>query len=278
MRVVRFHMKIWNYNDYMFFDWIAPLAAGWIAGWIVNYMSDVLPRTRRFSAPTCLQCGAQFTWNEFLLFRSCANGHPRSLRAWGVQLAMMALSVYLFMHPPLKIGYWAGMLLLIYFGVVFAIDLEHRLILHPTSIAGSILALILGWLSHGLSATLWGGLAGLLIMLVFYFFGVLFARLRARRMRAQGLDADDEDALGQGDVILVTVLGLLVGWPLVWFMILVSILLGGLVSMFLILGLLITRRYNANALMIFLPFGPYFILGAALIVYFPAVLKALLPS
>jgi hypothetical protein len=171
------------------------------------------------------------------------------------------------------------MLLLIYFGVVFVIDMEHKLILHPTSIAGSVLALTLGTVARGLVPTLLGGLIGLLTMLAFYYFGVLFARLRARRMRAQGLEADDEESLGQGDVILVTVLGFLVGgWELISLLIVISILLGGIVSILLILGLVITRRYNSNALMIFIPFGPYFILGAALIVYFPGVLKALIPG
>lgn len=167
---------------------------------------------------------------------------------------------------------------MIYLGVVFVIDMEHRLILHPTSIAGALLALVLGTISHGLTPTLLGGLGGLVIMLGFYFFGVLFARIRARRMRAQGMEVDDEEALGQGDVILVTVLGFLVGWPLVWFLILISTILGGIVSFFLVIGLLITRRYNANALMVFIPYGPYFIAGTVFIVYFPNFLKAMLPN
>lgn len=251
---------------------------GWVAAWVVNYLSDVLPVTRTLSAPNCLHCSAPFTIRSYLLFQRCSNGHFRPLRAWFVQTAITVFSVYLFLQPPAKIGYWAGLLLLIYFGVVFVIDMEHRLILHPTSIVGSLLALALGTFSHGLVATLLGGLAGFLIMLAFYFFGVLFARIRTRRMQAQGMESDDEEALGQGDVILVTILGFLVGWPLIWFLIVISILLGGIVSFLLVIGLLITRRYNSNALMVFIPFGPYFIIGAALIVYFPNILKALLPG
>lgn len=262
----------------MLVKWIIPLLIGWIVGWVVNYLSDVLPVTRRFSKPACLHCGTSFSLKEYLLFQRCGNGHSRSIRVWIVQIAMMALSVYSFSQPPTHIGFWLGILLSIYFGVVFVIDMEHRLILHPTSIVGSLLALILGAISHGLAPTLLGGLGGLLIMLAFYFFGVLFAKLRARRMRAQGIEVDDEEALGQGDVILVTILGLLVGWPLIWFLIIVSTLLGGIVSIFLIINLLIQRRYNANAFMVFIPYGPYFIVGAALIVYFPHVLKALLPN
>lgn len=270
--------RVWNYNDSMIFDWIIPIFTGWVAGWIVNYLSDVLPLTRRFSRPICLYCGSQFSLKRYLLFARCENEHQRSARLWIVQILMTALSIYSYSHPPAKFGYWLGAVLLIYLGVVFVIDMEHRLILHPTSIAGSLLALTLGTLSHGLVPTLSGGLGGFLILLVFYLFGALFAKLRARRMRAQGMEVDDEEALGQGDVILATVLGFLVGWPLIWFLIIISTLLGGIVSLLLVIGLLITRRYNANALMMFIPYGPYFIVGAALIVYFPNILKALLPS
>lgn len=272
-------MKNWNYNDFMFFEWIVPLLAGWIAGWIVNYISDMLPVTRRLSLPACLHCGASFTMRDYLFFQKCPNGHIRSIRVWLVQAAMVGMSLYMYAHPPLKIGYWAGMILLIYFGLVFTIDMEHKLILHPTSIAGAALALTLGFVSRGLENTLWGGVTGLIVMLGFYLFGVLFSKLRARRMQAKGLEADDEEALGQGDVILVTILGLLVGGPtLTLVMIFLSILLGGVVSLLLIVGLMVMRRYNENALMMFIPFGPYFIIGAGIIVYFPDVLKAILPG
>ncbi len=261
----------------MSLEWIIPLLFGWIAGWIINYVSDVLPVTRRFSQPVCPTCGSAYSLTHYLLFRRCPNGHFRSIRVWVVQIVIMALSLYSFIHPPTRIGYWGGLILMTYFGIVFVIDMEHRLILHPTSIFGALLALILGTITRGLTTALLGGLGGLVILLAFYYFGVLFARYRAKRMRAQGIEADDEDALGQGDVILATVLGFLVGWPLIWILIIMSTLLGGLISFILVIGLLITRRYNANALMMFIPYGPYFLISASLIVYFPGILRALLP-
>ncbi|MBL8050057.1 MAG: hypothetical protein JNM46_02460, partial [Anaerolineales bacterium] len=45
---------------------IIPIIVGWLAGVIVNYLSDVLPRTRRLTQPVCLQCNEPFTWNEYL--------------------------------------------------------------------------------------------------------------------------------------------------------------------------------------------------------------------
>ncbi len=181
----------------------------------------------------------------------------------------MIISVYIWSKPPLNIGYILGVVLIIYFAVIFVIDMEHRLILHPTSMFGAILGLGIGSLKWGLLTSLLGGLAGLLIMLTFYYFGVLFIRIRTRRMLKQGVEADDEEALGGGDVILVTILGFLVGWPLILFCLLYGILLGGFFSLLFMIWLLVTRKYQKNALMLFIPYGPYFITSASLIIYFP---------
>jgi len=257
---------------------IVSIILGLFAGWLVNYLADVLPVTRSFSQPTCPQCGADFGWRDYLLLRPCQNGHPRKLRLWIVQIILLAANVYTFIQPPPKLGYFFGLILMIYFGVVFVIDLEHRLILHPTSIFGVVLGLIVGIVAHGVSPTLLGGLGGLLIMLAFYGLGVLFARVRAKRMLAMGQEADDEEALGSGDVILVTILGFIVGWPLIWLCLLYGILLGGLVSLFIVLWLIISGKYKTSALMTFIPYGPYFVTTAALIVYFPRFLAMLVPG
>jgi leader peptidase (prepilin peptidase)/N-methyltransferase len=257
---------------------IIPSLLGILGGWLVNYLADVLPATRQLSQPTCSECNAAFTWKNYFLLRPCQNGHKRKTRLWIAQLIILAASLYIWINPPSKLGYFWGLILLLYFGVVFIIDLEHRLILHPTSIFGAGLALIVGIIAHELSATLWGGLGGLLIMLVFYGLGVLFIRIRTKRILTLGQEIDDEEALGAGDVILVTILGLIVGWPLIWLCLLYGILLGGLVSFFIILWMIVSGRYSKNALMTFIPYGPYFLITAGLIVYFPKFLALLVPG
>lgn len=191
---------------------------------------------------------------------------------------MTAVSINTWMNPPSKIEYLLGIILLTYFGTVFVIDMEQRLILHPTSIFGVVLGLIVGTVSHGVKATLLGGLGGLLIMLGFYYFGVLFARIRTKRMLALGQETDDEEALGAGDVILAAILGLMLGWPLIWFGLLLGILLGGFFSLMLILWLVVTRKYGKNALMLFIPYGPYFIMSAFLIIFFSKFVQMMLPG
>ena len=248
------------------------------AGWLVNYLADVLPYTRRFSRPICQLCGASFGLWDYLLFRSCKNGHRRKLRLWIVQIVILAASIYTWLQPSSKIGYFPGLVLIVYFGVVFVIDMEHRLILHPTSIFGAIFGLVFGIISHKVLPTLLGGLGGLLIMLVFYFLGVLFTRIRAKRLIAMGQEPDDEEALGSGDVILVTILGFTVGWPLIWLCLLYGILLGGLVSLIIVVWMIVSGRYKTGALMTFIPYGPYFIVTAGLIVYFPKLLAMIVPG
>jgi leader peptidase (prepilin peptidase)/N-methyltransferase len=193
-------------------------------------------------------------------------------------LFLVAVSVYIWISPPARLGFALGLLVLLYFSMDFVIDLEHRLILHPTSIFGVLLGLGTGFLRQGLLPTLAGGLAGFIIMFLFYLLGALFARIRARRMRAAGLAADDEEALGSGDVILATILGLFLGLPLIWFGLLLGILLGGAVSLLILLGLFATRQYKEKAWMLFIPYGPYFLLSTFMLIYLPTWIKVVVPK
>lgn len=195
-----------------------------------------------------------------------------------MQIVLLAISIYTWLQPSLKIGYGLGLLLIAYFGLVFVIDMEHRLILHPTSIFGALLGLVVGFISNGPVLTLLGGLGGFLIMLALYYFGVLFSRLRANRLRARGQDADDEEALGAGDVILAAVLGLILGWPLIWFSLLLGIMLGGVFGLLLLVFLLSARKYRENVFMVFMPYGPSFILSAFLIIFLPNWIINILPK
>jgi len=251
---------------------------GWLTGWLVNYLADVLPATRRLSRPACPQCGTVYPWRRYLALQACTQcGRARGPRAWIVQLFLPAASIYVWAHQP-RMGYVLGMLLLAYFALVFVIDLEHRLILHPTSLFGAALGFTAGYTSHGLMDTLKGGLGGAGIMLALYFLGTLISRWRAGRMRAAGQHPDDEEALGAGDVILAGILGLVLGWPMIWFSLLLGILLGGLIGMLLIAFMLLSRRYKNNALMVFMPYGPFFIVSTAFILFLPNWISTVVPK
>ena len=272
---------------------LIPIFLGMLAGGLVNYLADVLPHTldnecsARLGRPLCLNpdCKAAFRWTDYLLLRrwrsirchpKCRRG--RSLRTYATLVLAAALSVFIWFSPPHTLGYALGLLVLTYLLLVAVIDLEHRLILRPLSIAGLMLAAAAGLYVRGWQSTLIGGAAGFAIMFVFYLFGKLFTRWRARRAEhSLSLDKADneppnyggEEALGSGDVTLATILGLLLGWPLIWFGLLLGILFSGVISLVIILALLLTRRYKMQAFNFFIPYGPFFILSTFLLIYAP---------
>jgi prepilin signal peptidase PulO-like enzyme (type II secretory pathway) len=259
---------------------LIPIFLGWVSGLFVNYASDVLPQTRRFSHPACPECQTPYSWVDYLTLRACRNcGKMRSLRTWLVQILAVSSFVYFWLFPSKALGIPLGMVVLIYFGIITVIDLEHRLILHPTSLVGAVLGLIVGTYIHsrmdqnglliGVGKSLLGGFLGFAIMFLLYQFGALVAKYRAKRMQASGQAADEEEALGGGDVYLAGVLGLMLGWPFIWDALILGILLGGVISILFILVLLVRRRYSSEALMTFIPYGPYFIASAFFMLFGP---------
>ena len=257
---------------------LIPILTGWVVGFIVNYLADVLPVTRKLSVPACPNCNSAYATTDYLLFHASQTCQQRrSMRTWFVFILMIGISMYIWITPP-KLGFMVGLVLLTYFAMVFVIDLEHRLILHITSIFGALLALGLGWLSHGAGSTLMGGLAGFGLMVALYYLGVLFSKFRARKMQEAGQEADDEEALGSGDVILGGILGLLLGWPLIWFSLLLGIFAAGLFGVVLIIIMLVRRKYKEQALTMFMPYGPFLISSAFFIIFAPQLVRAIVPK
>ena len=257
-----------------------PLFLGWLAGLFINYCADVLPSTRRFSQPTCRQCNQPYSWLDYLTLRACRScSETRSLRTWLVQILATVAFVYFWMVPSKALGIPLGMIVLIYFGIITVIDIEHRLILHPTSLFGAVLGFIVGTSIHsrindngilvGMGLSLLGGLFGFGVMFLLYKLGEIVARYRARKLQTAGQADDEEEALGGGDVYLAGVLGLMLGWDFIVVGLAWGIILGGLVSLIFILAMLIRRRYSSEALMTFIPYGPFFIVAASLLLFQP---------
>ena len=250
---------------------IPLILLGWLAGMLINYVSDVIPIQRRLIAPVCLKCGDRQPFvNYFLWPRRCNHcGTRRKARIWIVEVLAILAAIWLWDQPSLALGYFPGLLVLVYFGIVAVIDLEHRLIPHPISLVGSLLGLVIGTWQHGLVLTLLGGLAGFGIMLVLFLFGELFVKVFIRRQRP-----DFEDtALGFGDVILGGVLGLFVGWPGIVLALIAGILIGGLGVLLYLIARLALGRYRSFD---FVPYGPFLLTGAFFVLFFKDLLLALL--
>ena len=245
-----------------------PMILGWLSGWLVNYLADVLPVTRSFSRPACAHCQAAFRWSDFLFFRNCTScGKPRGLRTIFAQAILTVVPIWMWIIPRAGFPFILAFILFIYLSLVFIIDLEHRLILHPVSIAGAILGLGIGIylrggtsLANGIKSTLIGGAVGFGIMLVFYFVGEGYVRYMSKK---RGMSTD-EVALGFGDVNLSGILGLLLGWPAISAGLLFAVLAGGLISLFIIVRMLISKKYKAFTA---IPYAPFLIISALFLLY-----------
>lgn len=129
--------------------------------------------------------------------------------------------------------------------VVLVIDLEHRRVLNlmlPSAVAVALVVPVLTVLNVAhlptFASTLLGGLAGFLTFFVIFVIG------RGRMM-------------GAGDVKLAGVIGLMVGYPLVWGALASGIILGGLAAIFI----LVRRRASSKS---YMAYGPYLAMGALL--------------
>ena len=243
---------------------------GLIASLLVNYLSDVLPAQRKLAAPLCAHCNSQYSLKDYLLLSACRKcGAARSWRTYISLAAGICISLALWLNPPARMGYWLGLAVLVYFGLVVVIDFEHRLILHMVILPGALLGVLAGTVRTNLVSALLGGLVGFGMMLIFYGIGILFARYRARKL---GRD-DGEEALGFGDVTISAVLGLMLGWPMILYGLTIGILVGGLISLALVIILIAARRYETMT--VFTAYGPYLIFGALLLMYFPQFLAFL---
>ncbi len=249
---------------------ILAIFVGWLGGIVVNYLADVLPLRRRLTKPFCIQCDTEQTWKNYLFWpRRCpVCNHRRGARTWVVEGFFIASSVLMSLHPPYRVGYPLGMIVLAYFGVVVLIDLEYRLIMHPVSLTGVGLGLIVGVLRVGWIQALIGGAAGFGVMWLIYQLGVFILKFVGR---ARGQPVNDV-ALGFGDVNLSGVLGLMLGWPLVLYGLVTAVLVGGAVSLVYIVIKLISRKYQA---FMALPYGPFLVLGAVVFIYFREVVLAM---
>jgi leader peptidase (prepilin peptidase) / N-methyltransferase len=246
-----------------------PLLLGWFSGWLVNYLADVLPITRKFSHPTCQQCQSPFKWTDYFIFARCKScGKRRAIRTYIVQIVMTVLPLIVWIFPRAWLPFPMAYILLTYLTVVLVIDLEHRLILHPVSLTGAILGLGIGiylnsyhsTLLNGIEKTLIGGAFGFGIMLVFYFVGEWYVR---RMAKTRGL-SPDEVAFGFGDVNLSGILGMLLGWPTIIAGLLFAVFAGGLVSLGLIAGMLLSKKYKAFTA---IPYAPFLILAALYMIF-----------
>jgi leader peptidase (prepilin peptidase) / N-methyltransferase len=253
---------------------IPVLFAGWVSGAFLNYLADVLPYVRQSPAPFCIKCGKEMTLKNYFLWprkcRFCAAKRP--WRTWIVEFLALVAAVWLWLAPPDRFGFFVGLVLLLYFGLIVIIDIERRLILHWVSLTGLVIGLGLGVWTHGISETLLGGAVGFATMLILFYAGKVILKLVTRKHA----EAEEEkrEALGFGDVILGGIIGLILGINVILWGLVFAVFFGGIYSFLFLILLVISKRYKMLSV---IPYGPFLIASAVFILYFPKVAALLTP-
>jgi prepilin signal peptidase PulO-like enzyme (type II secretory pathway) len=243
---------------------------GGLIGIVVNYLADVLPTTRKFSRPVCPHCKTPYTDRAYLISFKCPNCHKGpTFRFFVVLILSIAVSILVALFPFGGLNYWLTIPLIIFFGVILVIDIEHRAVLIETSITGLVLLFFYGFLFQKLLGkttleafilTVVGGIAGFGIMILFYYFGILFSKILGKIRKLE----INEVALGFGDVYVCSFLGFLTGWPFIVGAILIAVLASGVFSMVYLIYKSIKRDYKPFTA---IPYAPFLILGAILVFY-----------
>lgn len=269
-----------QYNRRVTFIWFI-LGLG--VGGLLNSLADNLPPDAlggRYALrrPHCRYCGRAHRRADWLAIihqvhrqgrcEHCAA--PRPPRHWLVEI-VTGLSWAWAWHWAG--GVWAralpAMLILAIFILIVVIDIEHRLILWNVVWPSALLILLLNGLSpeRGWEKTLVGGLAGYGMVWGVYKLAEGYAWL-AGRVRGEPLT---EVAFGGGDVNLAGVLGLAVGWTGIVLSLMITVFAGGLFSAGFMLVQTLRRRYDPHTP---IPYAPFLILGAVIIYFFGANIKA----
>lgn len=248
------------YISFFHLFWIIPLLI--ITGYFVNFAADVLPLKRSLKTkPLCLNCKQTFELSNYITIKSCDScGQKQNNRHLIILLITVILPIFSLFFLKSIVEFLLALIVITYLEIIFVIDLEHRLILHPTTIAGIILFSLVGSLHNGILKTILGGVGGFVIMGVLYLFGLLFGKWMSKR-RGEEIE---EVALGYGDVNLSLVLGLLLGWPGIGLGLFFAIIGGGIFSGLVMLFMAIRRKYQAFTP---IPYAPFLILSALMVLY-----------
>ncbi len=243
--------------------YLAVTLLGLVCGVAVNALADQVAGDEEppWQASTCRECGKPLLAARHMPFlslsrarRACAScGQPASLRRPALEIALAVVFPLLLAHlwEPASAGRlspWAlfaidaaGCAVLAF---VFAVDLEHHLILdvalYPAALALLLVALFFD--HKAFAGMLFGVVVCGGLFLLFYGLGFLLYR---------------QEALGFGDVKLAAFIGLLVGWPAVIQTLVFAALFGAAVSV-LLLGLGNATRRT------FIPYGVFLAVGAVL--------------
>jgi len=227
---------------------------GLVVGSFLNVCIDRLPQNKSIAYPPshCEACQHKLAAKDLIpVFsyirlrgrcRYCQASIPRRI-LW-VELATAVIFALLCWHYGLSAESGVMIFYACLFTIIFVIDLEHSLILNKVVYPGMVAALLLAlypwpWFSESIGMRVayaaLGGAAGFAIFLL--------------------IAIVSRGGMGWGDVKLAALVGMAIGFPLVFVAIIMAAILGGIVAV----ALLIAKKRNRREM---IPFGPFLALAA----------------
>jgi leader peptidase (prepilin peptidase)/N-methyltransferase len=269
------------------FHILFALVYGILVGAVANALADELPYRRKPILPRYpdgetrrgLLMSGLFA---FLMGkRASSQGHKLDWRHPLTELMAIGLTVWTlnaavqYQMPMVQVIFW--LIYVAFFTLVIVIDMEHHLILFvviiPFVAVGIADALLTGRQPDTLIEAAIGGAVGYGIFFILFNGGAFFAYVMGK-MRGQDIR---EVAFGFGDVMLAGVVGLILGWKAFLFAMVATILLGAAGALIIIVYQKVFRGgYSAFAAM---PYGPYIVAGAMLVMLYPnETIRFLVPA
>ncbi len=270
---------------------IAIIVLGLLAGGVVNALADDLPLRRRPGLPvypdgTLRPLSAWLGVLAFATGQRCPkNPAPNAARrtseqntclSWRYPLTEIGTVILMLLAlnavyrrdeiPPEQL-----LFLLPYMAIlmlVTVIDIEHKLILFIVMIPSMAFAMLDAFVTpNPIPAPLnafWGGVLGFGVFFILYQLGNLFTYI----MRI------GTTAFGYGDVMLMTLSGLMLGFGYTFLTLFITIFLGALGAVvYMALRAFIGQRYN---LFTAIPYGPYIVAATLLMLLYGPMIQEML--
>lgn len=266
-------------------DTVIQFLAGIMLGGLVNALADNLPQGRILARPRYGDGAARppLAWlglGAFLFkLRHSPEGEQSSEAdplSWRYPLTELALAGLL-----LATDYAAGaqsqvalgqqllwQVYVVVFVLLAVVDIEHKQILFLPVVVTSVLAVSVAAVFPGkgpdLAGSLAGGAVGGLVYALVYAGGQLYARLRRN-------GRETPTAFGKGDIYLMAMGGLIVGFPNVFTAMVAAVFLGGAGALVWLLGMRLRgRRYERFTA---LAYGPYILAATYCVMLFPGAIS-----
>jgi len=239
------------------------LAWGVVLNWFAGSLTE--EGELRLRAPSCPKCGAKRTAKSlvqllgyFMAGRRC-QGCREALpaRVPVVETVTGILLAALYLNYGLS---WTLLILLVYSSVLiilFVTDLEHfilpNVVTYPSLLLAALVALAVTLAHYRLPWALFFAGNGFITIFNNFFLCALAGGLCGALLLFLVVVLS-RGGMGMGDVVLAGLLGLMVGFPLVFIALFIGILAGGVIAA----ALLISGRKKRREM---LPFGPFLCIG-----------------